>query len=300
MVAARRPIQPNRPEINYGLSIVIMRHSCQREKVQTSRVFCRTSPVAPVRVVFRANPINCQPQRAAEDMILNRTAIALALLMVAASAGAILARPSTKAADQGPKISLEAMVPKAFGGWQEEPQRIGQVVNPQTQELLDKLYSQILARTYINASGYRVMLSLAYGSDQRGELQAHKPEVCYPAQGFKLHSTKSVPLETPAGQIPAQRLMTSLGPRHEPVTYWFTVGDKAVQSKLEKRLVQIAFGLTGRIPDGLLFRVSSIDQDATRAYGLHDQFVNAMLAAVPPVDRARLSGLSADARPPVN
>lgn len=49
-----------------------------------------------------------------------------------------------------------------------------QVVNPQTQELLDKLYSQILTRTYVNAKGYRIMLSLAYGSDQRGALQAHK------------------------------------------------------------------------------------------------------------------------------
>jgi EpsI family protein len=40
---------------------------------------------------------------------------------------------------------------------------------------------------YVNASGYRIMLSLAYGSDQRGALQAHKPEVRYPAQGFTLH-----------------------------------------------------------------------------------------------------------------
>ena len=27
---------------------------------------------------------------------------------------------------------------------------------------------------------------MAYGDDQRGGLQAHRPEVCYPAQGFKL------------------------------------------------------------------------------------------------------------------
>lgn len=227
----------------------------------------------------------------------NKIAIVLATLMCASSIGAIVARPSTKVADLGPKISLETMIPRQFGDWREEPQRIGQVINPQTQELLDKLYSQILTRTYVNPEGYRIMLSLAYGSDQRGSLQAHKPEVCYPAQGFKLEKTEVAPLSTPMGSIPAQRLFTSLGPRNEPVTYWFTVGDKVVQSKLQKRFVELSYGLTGRIPDGLLFRISSIDGDQARANRYHDQFVNQLLQAIPPSDRVRLSGLGGGAQP---
>jgi EpsI family protein len=55
-----------------------------------------------------------------------------------------------------------------------------------TQKLRDELYSQFLNRVYVNATGYRIMLLLAYGSDQHGSLQADKPEVCYPAQGFAL------------------------------------------------------------------------------------------------------------------
>lgn len=218
-------------------------------------------------------------------------AFVLSALMCAASVGAIVARPSIKTADEGPKISLEAMIPKQFGDWRDEPQRISQIINPQTQELLDKLYSQILTRTYVNSDGYKIMLSLAYGSDQRGSLQAHNPEVCYPAQGFKLHNTEFLPLSTPIGTIPAQRLLASLGQRQEPVTYWFTMGDKAVQSKFERRLVQLSYGLTGRIPDGLLFRISSIDGDQARANRYHDKFVNQLLQAIPPNDRVRLSGL---------
>ncbi|MEO7368289.1 MAG: exosortase C-terminal domain/associated protein EpsI, partial [Gemmatimonadaceae bacterium] len=103
--------------------------------------------------------------------------------MFAATVDAVIARPTLRAADEEPPISLEQMIPKEFGDWREEPQRYQQVVNPQTQELLDKLYSQILSRTYVNSAGYRIMLSLAYGTNQRGSLQAHKPEVCYPAQG---------------------------------------------------------------------------------------------------------------------
>lgn len=222
-----------------------------------------------------------------------RIALVLCALMFAASVGAIVARPTQKVADEH-AVSLVSIVPKSFGEWREVPQAV-QVVNPQTQELLDKLYSEILTRTYVNAEGYRIMLSLAYGSDQRGALQAHKPEVCYPAQGFAVHANEPALLKTAFGEIPARRLYTTMGQRHEPVTYWFTVGDKASPSQLEKRLVEMRFALTGRIPDGMLFRVSSIDLDRKRAFALQDRFVADLLKTVTPEGRKRLSGLGADA-----
>lgn len=220
-----------------------------------------------------------------------RIAIILAVLMCVTSLGVVAARPSSRAADVGPKIDLDAMVPRTFGDWREVPQPIAQVVNPQTRELLDRLYSQILSRTYVRSDGQRIMLSLAYGSDQRGALQAHKPEICYPAQGFKLHSNEAGALQTAFGEIPARRLSTSMGPRQEPVTYWFTVGDRAIEGTLLKRLVEIRYGLTGQIPDGMLFRVSSIDPDTARAYRVQEEFVNQLLESIPNADRKRLSGL---------
>ncbi|MEI6299836.1 MAG: exosortase-associated protein EpsI, B-type [Betaproteobacteria bacterium] len=224
-------------------------------------------------------------------MIATRTAVLIAVMMCVASVGAVLARPGTKAADTGPAIVLEKMVPLQFGEWREMPQGFAQVINPQTKELLDKLYSQILTRTYVNAAGDRIMLSLAYGSDQRGDLQAHKPEVCYPAQGFTLHANEPGNISTAFGAIPVRRLSTSMGPRKEPVTYWFTVGDRVVEGTIYKRLVEMRYGLTGQIPDGLLFRVSSIDPDPARAYLVHEKFVNQMLEAITAEDRQRLSGL---------
>src|SRR3954469_8187690 len=156
-------------------------------------------------------------------MFSNRIAILMSALMILASIGAVLARPTIKAADEEPPISLEQMIPKEFGEWREEPQRFAQVVNPQTQELLDKLYSQILSRVYVNKEGYRIMLSLAYGTNQRGSLQAHKPEVCYPAQGFTIDKQVTAQFASPYGEVPVKRLSSHLGVRYEPVTYWFTV-----------------------------------------------------------------------------
>ena len=115
--------------------------------------------------------------------------------------------------------------------------------------------------------------------------------MCYPAQGFVVQNNEAVLLATAFGDIPVRRLFTTMGARQEPVTYWFTIGDKAVQGKLQKRLVDLRYGLTGRIPDGMLFRVSSIDPDQARAYQMQDQFINQLLQAVSTTERKRLSGL---------
>lgn len=220
------------------------------------------------------------------------TALTLAALMCGASIAGYVARPNAKAGEKGASISLEAVVPKSFADWTLLPEQGAQVVNPQTQELLDKLYSQLMTRTYINREGYRIMLSLAYGDDQRGGLQAHRPEVCYPAQGFKLGKIEDGALATSFGNIDVRRLNTALGARNEPVTYWLTVGDQVVQSNLDKRIAQIRLGLTGQIPDGLLFRISSIDNDNARGFAMQQNFAAAMMAAVPSPVRKQLGGLT--------
>ena len=226
-------------------------------------------------------------------MKLNYTALTFTALMCVASVAGYAARPGARAADKGQVVSLESIVPKAFGGWRELPEQGAQVVNPQTKELLDKLYSQILSRTYVNKDGYRIMLSLAYGDDQRGGLQAHRPEVCYPAQGFKLGAVQDGALPTAFGTIDVRRITTSLGSRNEPVTYWLTVGDQVIQTAFDTRIAQIKLGLTGQIPDGLLFRVSSIDTDNSRGFALQQQFTADLMSAVPTQARKQLSGLGA-------
>jgi EpsI family protein len=218
-------------------------------------------------------------------------AAVIAALMCAASVAGFAARPNARAVERGTAISLERDVPKAFGSWKELPNQAELVVNPQAKALLDKLYSQLLNRTYVNRDGYRIMLALAYGDDQRGGLQAHRPEVCYPAQGFKLNGLKDGMLATSFGDIEVRRLSTSLGSRHEPVTYWLTVGDQVIQSKFERRLAEIRVSLTGQIPDGLLFRVSSIDTDEARAYEMQRAFTEELMTAVSAEARRQLGGL---------
>jgi EpsI family protein len=225
-------------------------------------------------------------------MKLKSTAWILAALMCGAALAGIAGRPG-KTRSEGP--DLATAVPSQFGEWTLLPDQGTQVINPQTQELLDKLYSQILTRTYVNKNGYRIMLSMAYGDDQRGGLQAHRPEVCYPAQGFKVSSKVDGRLPTEYGAIEVRRLTTSLGLRREPVTYWLTVGDQVIRNNFDKRLAEFRFAFTGQIPDGLLFRVSSIDDDTARAFAMQQRFAADMMSTVSAETRRKLSGLATPA-----
>jgi EpsI family protein len=187
-------------------------------------------------------------------------------------------------------MDLEAMIPRTFGDWREEQQNSTQIVDPQQQEMIDKIYTQTLSRVYVNSGGYRIMLALAYGDDQRDAMQTHYPEVCYPAQGFSLKDKQRGTLATANGSIPVTRIMTNLGQRHEPVTYWTTVGDRVVGGGIQKKLVEMSYGLNGKIPDGMLIRVSSIDTEAANAYRIQEVFADQMLTALAPVHRERLNG----------
>lgn len=216
----------------------------------------------------------------------------LLAMMVAASGLAVAMRPTQRIADTGPAVKLATIIPTSFGDWQEEPQNQTLIIDPQQKEMIDKLYNQTLSRTYINAQGYRIMLSIAYGSDQSDAKQVHKPEVCYPAQGFALKNKQYGQFETQGTTIPVTRIETSLGQRQEPVTYWITVGDRVVGPGLNKKLVEMSYGLKGQIPDGLLFRISSIDSDTTKAYEKQNTFANQLLASLAPEYRQKFIGNS--------
>jgi EpsI family protein len=212
-------------------------------------------------------------------------------LMVAAAGATTLLIPTEKLSDTVARTPLEDAIPARFGDWQIDPSIVPLLANPELQASVARAYNQTLSRTYINGQGERVMLSIAYGDDQRGETQAHRPESCYPGQGFELLSNNSGLLNTPFGNIPVRRLETRAVSRWEPVTYWMTIGDQAATSTLERRLAMLNYTSQGVIPDGLLFRVSSIERESTKAFRAQSVFVNQLLETLDPVTRRRIAGI---------
>jgi EpsI family protein len=216
--------------------------------------------------------------------------IVLGLAMAATSALTGALTPAPRAPLPHERFSLEQMIPQRFGAWTIDPSVVPLQPDPEQQGVLAKIYDQTLSRTYVDAYGQRVMLSIAYGGDQSRALQLHLPEVCYVAQGFELLEDSEGLLPTRHGRLPVKRLVARLGERNEPITYWITIGDKATKAGIQQKLRRLAYGLAGEIPDGMLVRVSTIGADRHAAWRVQDRFVVDLLAALAPQERAHLIG----------
>ena len=215
----------------------------------------------------------------------------IALLMVSSAALAVVLKPNQRLVEELPPLKLEEAVPKSFGDWRLDTSMVPVDPSPDVQASLNAIYSQLLARTYVNSQGERVMLSIAYGADQSGDgSQVHRPEFCYTAQGFQVMANNVGTLLTQYGTLPVRRLLAVQGNRNEPITYWVTVGDKATLPGVERKLSQLAYGLTGKIPDGMLVRVSSINLQNDAAYKLQEKFIGDMLQSMDAKDRLRVAG----------
>lgn len=214
----------------------------------------------------------------------------IGLAMLTAAGLAFALTPRERISDQGPKINLETMIPKQFGEWKLDETIVPLLADPGQTALINELYNQTLSRTYVNPAGERVMLSIAYGGNQSKELQVHKPEVCYVAQGFQIGEMTKSKVNTPIGEIPVMNLVAKQGTRNEPITYWIRMGDSVTRGWFEQNLARISYGLTGKVPDGLLLRVSSISSDEEQAYKTQQVFLTAMLQGIRKEDQAWLVG----------
>jgi exosortase B len=217
----------------------------------------------------------------------NLAPIAVAAMMIVTALAAPLMKPVRA---EGPDTVLESMVPRAFGDWSIDPSIVPVPPTAEVQAKLDRIYSQTVSRTYVNSRGEHMMLTVAYGGDQSDALKAHRQEVCYTAQGFTIHDLHHDSLALQGRALPVTRMLAVRGERFEPVTYWFTMGDRVVRGRVERLAMQIREGFAGRIPDGVLVRVSSISADAPGAYAAQQAFIGELLAATPAQERTRLAG----------
>ena len=220
---------------------------------------------------------------------LARPLVVLALMLFA-SVLSVVAVPSAKLSDARPSIDLERAVPKEFGDWRIDKSVVPLPPTPDQEQNLRQTYDQILSRSYVNRRGERMMLSMAYGSSQTQQLRAHRQEVCYSSQGFKITGLERTTAPILGVEVPLTRMVATRGSRIEPVTYFLTMGDQVVLTYLQREVVHFKYMLSGYLPDGYLVRVSSLSPDGPRAYGQQLAFAEELLQQVDPELRRRLTG----------
>ena len=213
----------------------------------------------------------------------------IAVLCLLASIAANFLTPHQYLADLEP-VNLEKIIPKQFGEWEivDEPNNL--VTTPEQNEFINSIYSQVLSRVYINHQNERIMLSIAYSrsqADNSGQ-QTHKPELCYPAQGFLISDRKQVELKLLSSSIPIVSLVAKQGARIEPINYWITVGKTAVNNGVSLKLAQLGYGFKGVIADGMVFRVSSINDDVVYGFTKQKQFLLDLYSALDDANKNRL------------
>jgi EpsI family protein len=182
------------------------------------------------------------------------------------------------------------LFPKTFGDWRIDDRQPVQLVSPDQLAMINRIYNQTLSRTYVNVRGDRIMLSVAYGGDQSDAARAHRPEVCYPAQGFEIIANQVARLALPSRALPVRQLMARQGGRLEPITYWMTVGERIALSGTQQKLAQLTYSTRGLVPDGMLVRVSSIDADKDKAYIAHAGFISQLSQGMAQGPKARVFG----------
>ncbi|MDC8772073.1 exosortase-associated protein EpsI, B-type [Roseateles albus] len=222
--------------------------------------------------------------------LTRRRAIGASALMFGAVALGTLGTPNQLLSKSYSALDLEASIPRVIGDWTVDSASVPILPSPDVQATLGKIYDQTVNRTYVNSTGQRVMLSIAYGGAQTRQLRAHRQEVCYSAQGFQVSKLRRERLELAGASLPVAKMIAKQGNRIEPVMYWFTMGDYAVMSLWDRQKVQFLYSLKNQIPDGFLVRFSSISENETEAFDLQSRFAEEMFAKLPPEVAGRLLG----------
>jgi EpsI family protein len=227
---------------------------------------------------------------------MRRRALVLAASMGATAALARWTDHRRDAARVRP-LELETVFPESFGDWRIDPltRDMGIVRPANTDGKLYGIYDRVLERTYVDARGYRIMLSVAYGADQSAGMDLHRPEICYRYAGYQIDAQREVQLALADLSVPATVLQTQLPGRPEPLLYWTILGGLAAREASEIRWRRLHLALLGHRVTGMLVRVSSVDPDPQRAFAHQAAFADALVRAVAPSQRAEVLGQAADA-----
>ena len=181
----------------------------------------------------------------------------LGLALTLAAVVAPLLTPKLHAVDDAP--DLTTTLPKAVGDWRAIETALVHV-QLTTGTSTDQPYDQSVMRSYTDGHANVIHIAVAWGRQQRQEVKIHRPELCYPAQGFqvlKLQDT-TFPIADAAGSpITGKRMITKdRSGQIEAVSYWIRIGGVYSDSAWQTRKHIFTEGLAGRIPDGVLVRVS--------------------------------------------
>lgn len=219
---------------------------------------------------------------------LNRRTFVMGGAMVVAAGGAAARIPQPNS-PVIPVKQFREMVPDVVGRW--HFQQSSGLVLPPDDAMSDRTYDNLVTRVYSDGSDQAMMFLIAYKNYQDGVLQLHRPEICYPAGGYKL--TNTLPVEVPIGdgrKMWANSFSANGNERDEQVLYWTRIGEYFPTRWRDQRIAVLRANLHGINPDGLLARVSVTGDDMAGSMPRMAEFIAELRKVAPPLLRHVLFG----------
>ena len=187
---------------------------------------------------------------------------------------------------------LSAVIPKQVGAYRFASS--SGLVLPPRDELSEKLYDQVLTRVYVAPGKLPIMALFAYGSVQNLSLELHRPDECYPQQGFNITEPEILPLVFGGHRIPASILAAHRPDGYvEQVIFWSRIGDQFPSNRTAQSLLVAQENFAGRMPDGLLVRLSVPTADTAAAIAATDEYLTEMNRNLTPLGRRIVFGETA-------
>jgi len=188
-------------------------------------------------------------------------------------------------------VTLSSLVPTRFGSW--AGRDASDLVAPPAEGSLEaRLYQETVERVYQHqTTGAEVMMLLAHGAAQTNSLQLHRPEVCYPAFGFRLSGSRvlAIPV-TSRVTVPSRRLIADAPQRRESIVYWTRLGEYLPVDGSQQRIDRVKIAMHGLVADGVLSRFSMIGENAETNTAVLARFVSELLLAASHAGRRALIG----------
>ena len=203
---------------------------------------------------------------------IDRRSLLIGATLVGGAIFAYSRRPS-RVAVTIPDEDFRSLIPRRVGSW--VSRKSDELVVPQEDELSAKLYENLETFVYTGENIPTMMLLLAYNSVQQNDVQAHRPEVCYPASGYPIIFSDEVSINFKGKVISGRYLIAQRNPSSfEHIIYWIRIGDAFPSSWAQQRWDMALINTYGIVPDGSLFRVSMINQSNSQNTDLVQNFIS--------------------------
>jgi len=215
------------------------------------------------------------------------TSIVIFLLMVLAALASIALKPDFELkAKEIP--AFKEIIPISFSGWEMIVHDYQQIsLSVEDERNIDQPYDAILMETFQNSSKETIMLAVAYGANQQQEIKIHRPELCYPAQGFQVEEINDLEYEVDVNnkiyRFNLTQMVSKSRQRREVTLYWIRIGNMISSNPWKIRWNILKGGLSQDIPDGILVRTSQVlskNLSVEQAIKMQKEFIQNLLTGI--------------------